>query len=49
VLAVGVFIALVLAMAEFAQFFIAHALLLFWVLAELTDNVLKVWRYRRGD
>jgi hypothetical protein len=48
VLAVGVFIGLVLAMAEFPQFFIAHALLLAWVLAELTDNALKVWRYRRG-
>jgi hypothetical protein len=48
VLAVGVFIGLVLAMAEFPHFYIAHALLLAWVLAELTDNVLKVWRYRRG-
>jgi hypothetical protein len=48
VLAVGVFFALVLAMAEFPQFFIAHALLLSLVLAEITANATKVVRYRRG-
>lgn len=48
VLAVGVFAGLVLAMMEQPGFFIAHALLLFWVLAEIIDGVVKVYLYRRG-
>jgi hypothetical protein len=48
VLAIGVFAGLVLAMAELPPFFIAHALLLGWITAELTDNVMKVVLYRRG-
>jgi hypothetical protein len=48
VLAVGVCAGVVLAMLELRQFYIAHALLLAWVLAELADNVAKVVLYRRG-
>ena len=48
VLAVGVFVGLVLAMVESAQFWIAQALLLAWVLAEISDNVSKLVLYRRG-
>ena len=48
VLAVGVFAGLVLAMAEFAHFYIANALLLFWVLAEIADGAWKIVLYRRG-
>ena len=48
VLGVGVFTGIVFAMVELPQFFIAHELLLFLVLAELTDNVGKIVRYRRG-
>jgi hypothetical protein len=46
--AVGVFVGLVLAMAELAPFYIANALLLAWVLAELTDGATKIVLYRRG-
>jgi hypothetical protein len=48
VLAVGVFAGLVLAMAEVDAFWIAHALLLAWVLAELTEGAVRIVRYRRG-
>jgi hypothetical protein len=48
VLALGVFLGIVLAMAELPHFFTAHALLLAWVLAEATDNVVKIVLYRRG-
>ena len=48
VLAVGVFAGLVLAMAEAGSFWIAHALLLAWVLAELTDGAVQIVLYRRG-
>jgi hypothetical protein len=48
VLAAGVFVGLVLAMAELPPFFIAHALLLAWVLAEITDGVTKIVLYRQG-
>ena len=48
VLAVGVFAGLVLAMMEQPGFFIAHSLLLFWVLAEVIDGATKVVLYRRG-
>lgn len=48
VLAVGVFGGLVLAMSAFPHFFIAHALLLAWVLAEITEGAVKVVLYRRG-
>jgi hypothetical protein len=48
VLAVGVFGGLVLAMAELAPFYIAHALLLAWVLAELVEGATKIALYRRG-
>jgi hypothetical protein len=37
-----------LAMAEVDAFFIAHALLLGWVLAELTEGALRIVLYRRG-
>ncbi len=47
-LAVGVFVGLVLAMAEVSPFFIAHGLLLAWVLAEITGNATKLILYRRG-
>jgi hypothetical protein len=48
VLALGVFIGIVLAMAELSAFFIAHTLLLAWVLAEMTEGATKVVLYRRG-
>ena len=48
VLAVGVFLALVLAMVRVDQFYIANVLLLWWVLAELTSGVAKIVLYRRG-
>jgi hypothetical protein len=48
VLALGVFGGLVLAMAELPPFFIAHALLLAWVLAELVEGATKIVIYRRG-
>jgi len=48
VLAVGVFVGLVLAMGEFSQFYIAHALLVGWVLAEITAGTTRVVLYRRG-
>jgi hypothetical protein len=48
VLAVGVFLGLVLAMGEFSQFYIAHALLVGWVLAEITAGATKIVLYRRG-
>jgi hypothetical protein len=48
VLAVGVFTGLVLAMAEADAFWIAHALLVGWVLAELTAGAVRILLYRRG-
>lgn len=48
VLAVGVLLALVLAMVRVDQFYIANVLLLWWVLAELTSGVAKIVLYRRG-
>ena len=48
VLALGVFASLVLAMAEVPHFYIAHALMLMWVLAEIIEGVSKVVLYRRG-
>jgi hypothetical protein len=48
VLAVGVFLALVLAMAGVEQFYIANVLLLWWVLAELSSGVTRIVLYRRG-
>ena len=48
VLAVGVFASLVLAMAEVPHFFIAHALMLMWVVAQITEEGSKVMLYRRG-
>jgi hypothetical protein len=47
VLAVGVFAAIVLAMFEFRPFYLANALMLTWVLAEITDNAVKIALYRR--
>ncbi len=49
VLAVGVFAGIVLAMIESPYFYIANALLLAWVLAEITDGITKVVLYRRGS
>ena len=46
VLALGVFGGL--AMAELPPFYIAHALLLAWVLAELVEGATKIVLYRRG-
>ncbi len=48
VLAVGVFLALVLAMVRVDQFYIANVLLLWWVLAELSSGVTRIVLYRRG-
>lgn len=48
VLAIGLFFGLIVAMAELPQFYIAHALLLAWVIAEITSNATKVVLYRRG-
>lgn len=48
VLAVGVFTGIVLAMFEVTWFWIANALMLAWVLAEVVDGVTKVVLYRRG-
>ncbi|HWO64321.1 MAG TPA: hypothetical protein VNO31_30240 [Umezawaea sp.] len=48
VLAVGAFAGIALAMAESSPFYIAHALLLAWVLAEVTDGTRKIVLYRRG-
>ncbi len=48
VLAVGVFAGLVLAMAEAPYFFVAHALLAGWVLAELSSGGTRILLYRRG-
>jgi hypothetical protein len=48
VLAVGVLGGLVLAIAELAPFYIAHALLLAWVVAELVEGATKIVLYRRG-
>ncbi len=48
VLAVGVFVGLVLAMAEAPYFFVAHALLAGWVLAELSAGGMRILLYRRG-
>ena len=48
VLAVGAFTGIALAMAEFPPFYIAHALLLAWVVAEVGDGVRKIVLYRRG-
>lgn len=48
VLALGVFGGLVLAMAELPPFYIAHALLLAWVLAELVEGATRIVLYRRG-
>jgi hypothetical protein len=49
VLAVGVFLALVLAMVRVDQFYIANVLLLWWVLAELSSGVTRIVLYRRGS
>ena len=43
-----VILAVVLAMAEVDAFFIAHALLRGWVLAELTEGAVRIVLYRRG-
>jgi hypothetical protein len=48
VLVLGVVAGLVLAMAEIHPFFIANALLLGWVLAEIADNATRIVLYRRG-
>lgn len=48
VLATGVFAGLTLAMVELAQFYIAHVLLLAWVVAEITTGVVTLALYRRG-
>ena len=48
VLAVGVFIGLVLAMAEAPYFFVAHALVVGWVLAEISAGGTRIALYRRG-
>jgi hypothetical protein len=45
---VGVFEGLVLAMAELTPFYIAHTLLLAWVLAELVEGATRIVLYRRG-
>ena len=39
---------LVLAMAEVDAFYIARALLLGWVLAELAEGAVRIVLYRRG-
>lgn len=49
VLAMGVFAGIVLAMIESPYFYIANALLLAWVLAEITERITKVVLYRRGS
>ena len=48
VLAVGVFTGLVLAMVEASPFYIAHALLLAWVVAEVGGEATRIVLYRRG-
>ena len=48
VLALGVFVGILLAMFEVTWFWIANALMLAWVLAEIVDGVTKVVLYRRG-
>lgn len=48
VLAVGVFGSLVLAMAEAASFYVANALLLSWVLAEVANRATLLVLYGRG-
>jgi hypothetical protein len=48
ILAVGVFCAIVLAMAEFHAFYLAHTLMLAWVLAEVFAGVTRLVLYRRG-
>lgn len=48
VLAVGVFAGLVLAMVEASPFYIAHALLLAWVVAEVGGEATRIVLYRRG-
>lgn len=48
VLAVGVFAGIVLAAIEVTWFWIANALMLAWVLAEVADGVTKVALYRTG-
>ena len=48
VLAVGVFTGVVLAMVEASPFYIAHALLLAWVVAEVGGEATRIVLYRRG-
>ena len=48
VLAVGVFGGIVLAMAELPPFYIAHTLMLAWVLAEIVAGTTRIVLYRRG-
>ncbi|HWL42347.1 MAG TPA: hypothetical protein VNQ73_05340 [Ilumatobacter sp.] len=48
ILAVGVFTGITLAMVEVAWLYIANALMLAWVLAEVTEGTTKVVLYRRG-
>jgi hypothetical protein len=45
---VGAFTGIALAMARLSPFYIAHALLLAWVVAEITDGTRKILLYRRG-
>lgn len=48
VLAVGIFAGLVLAMAEQPHFYIAHALALGWVVAQIIEYMMVIVLYRRG-
>lgn len=48
ILAVGVFAGVVLAMLQSPHFFIANALLLAWVVAEITEGMTKIALYRSG-
>jgi uncharacterized membrane protein len=49
VMAVGVFAVLVLVLYEAEHFYIANALLLVWVLAELADQLAKVYFYAQTN
>jgi hypothetical protein len=48
VLAVAMFCGVTLTMVEVPHFWIAHTLMLLWVLAEIVEGISKVVLYRRG-
>lgn len=47
-LGVAVFSGIVLAMLDAASFYVAHALMLGWVLAEIVERLTRIVLYRRG-